>query len=65
MPRSVQTCVECHGEVTRTPILANFQPRDAAYAQQTDPAEVDATVVKIKEASEEWKSYLRLRDANN
>jgi hypothetical protein len=63
LPRSAQTCVECHGEVTRTPIFANFQPRNAAYVQQTAPAEVDATVVKIKQASEEWKSYLRLRDA--
>jgi hypothetical protein len=63
LPRSLRTCVECHGEVTRSNILAaNFQPKNEPYVQPTDPAGADATVVKIKEASDLWKSYLRLRE---
>ena len=62
MPKSMATCVKCHGDATRTNIFANFGSRNAAYVQ-SDPDEADATVIKKKEASEEWKSYLRLRDS--
>jgi hypothetical protein len=66
MPRSLATCVECHGETTRANIFpANFQPKNEPYVQPTDPVQADETVVKIKEASEEWKSYRRFRDATN
>jgi hypothetical protein len=30
---------------------------------QSDPEEAAATIVKKKEATQEWKSYLRLRTA--
>jgi hypothetical protein len=60
MPKSMATCVKCHGDATRTNIFANFGSRKAACVQ-SDPDEADAKVIKKKEASEEWKSYLRLR----
>jgi hypothetical protein len=63
MPKSMATCVKCHGDATRTNIFANFGAREAAYVQ-ANPDEADATVLKTKEASEEWKSYLRLRTAS-
>ena len=62
MPKSMATCVKCHGDATRTNIFANFGSRNAAYVQ-SNPDEADATVIKKKEASEEWKSYLRMRDS--
>ena len=62
MPKSMSLCANCHRDATRTNIFANFGSVNAAYVQ-SNPDEADATVIKKKEASNEWKSYLRLRNA--
>jgi hypothetical protein len=62
IPSSLGICAECHSIATRTNIFGrglNNAPT-AAYLQ-SDPDKAAATIVKKKEASEEWKSYLRLR----
>jgi hypothetical protein len=64
IPSSLGICAECHSIATRTNIFGrglNNAPT-AAYLQ-SDPDKAAATIVKKKEASEEWKSYLRLRSA--
>jgi hypothetical protein len=58
LPRSMKICNACHGERTRTNILANFK---TPYVQR-DAEAADATVLKQKGASDEWKTYLRLRE---
>ena len=64
IPSSLGICAECHSIATRTNIFGrglNNAPT-AAYLQ-SDPDQAAATIVKRKEATEEWKSYLRLRTA--
>ena len=64
IPSSLGICAECHSIATRSHIFGrglNNAPK-AAYLQ-SDPDKAAATIVKKKEASEEWKSYLRLRTA--
>jgi hypothetical protein len=65
IPSSLGICAECHTTITRTNIFGGLGRGNAATAAylQSDPDEAAATIVKKKEASEEWKSYLRLRTA--
>jgi mono/diheme cytochrome c family protein len=64
IPSSLESCAQCHGGATvRNRIFGGFHPRKGAAYPQSDPDEVAATTVKMKEASSEWKSYLRLRTA--
>ncbi|MBC7855007.1 MAG: hypothetical protein IAF94_16370 [Pirellulaceae bacterium] len=62
IPSSLGICAECHSMATRSQIFGrglNNAPK-AAYLQ-SDPDKAAATIVKKKEASVEWKTYLRLR----
>lgn len=65
IPSSLGICAECHSIATRNNIFGSRGPANAAKAAylQSDPDEAAATIVKKKEATEEWKSYLRLRTA--
>jgi hypothetical protein len=64
IPSSLATCAECHSPITRTNIFGGLGLSNAPTAAylQSDPDETAATIIKKKEASEEWKSYLRLRN---
>jgi hypothetical protein len=63
IPSSLESCARCHGGATvRNQIFGFGRPPQAAFLQ-SDPDEAAATIVRKKEASEEWKSYLRLRRA--
>ena len=65
IPSSLGICAECHSIATRSNIFGSRGLNNAptvAYLQ-SDPDKAAATIVKKKEASEEWKSYLRLRTA--
>jgi hypothetical protein len=65
IPSSLGICAECHSPGTRNNIFGGFGPANqskAAYLQ-SDPDKAAATIVKKKEATQEWKSYLRLRTA--
>ena len=59
---SLGACARCHGVTSQSNIFGCFGPTNAAYLQ-SDPDKAIDTIVKKKEASEEWKSYLRLRTA--
>jgi len=61
MPRSLDVCVRCHRETLGNSIIGSGGPL-LPYVQ-SDLEKADATVIKKKEASEEWRSYLRLRTA--
>jgi hypothetical protein len=65
IPSSLGICAECHSIATRTNVFGSRGPKNAATTAylQSDPEEAAATVVKKKEATREWKSYLRLRTA--
>ncbi len=65
IPSSLESCAECHSMITRTNIFGSRGPKNAATTAylQSDPDQAAATIAKKKEASEEWKSYLRLRGA--
>ena len=65
IPSSLGICAECHGPRTRNNIFGVLGPANQAKAAylQSDPDKAAATIVKKKEAREEWKSYLRLRTA--
>ena len=58
VPSSLEGCVRCHSY--RNQLFGSSGPVKAAFLQ-SDPDKAAATIVKRKEASEEWKSYLRLR----
>lgn len=58
IPSALESCVQCHS--FRNQLFGSSGPVKAAYLQ-SDPDEAAARIVKKKEASEEWKSYLRLR----
>ena len=58
VPSSLEGCVRCHSY--RNQLFGSSGPVKAAFLQ-SDPDKAAATIVKKKEASEEWKSYLRLR----
>jgi hypothetical protein len=62
VPSSLGNCVECHNARTDNNIFGFSGPIKAAYLQ-TDFDQAAAAVARQKEASEEWKTYLRLRDA--
>jgi len=64
IPSSLESCVKCHRATTENQLFGAFGPgaRKGAFLQ-SDPDQAAATVVKNKEASAEWKSYLRLRTA--
>jgi hypothetical protein len=63
IPSSLESCGQCHGGNTvSNRIFGPFRGRKGAFLQ-SDPEQVAARVVKDKEASSEWKLYLRLRDA--
>jgi hypothetical protein len=65
IPSSLGICTECHSIATRNAIFGNRGLSNAptvAYLQ-SDPDKSAATIVKKKEATQEWKSYLRLRTA--
>lgn len=59
MPRALEVCAKCHQETVRTVIIARGGA-PLPYVQ-SDLQRADATVIEKKEASEEWRSYLRLR----
>jgi hypothetical protein len=62
IPSSLESCAQCHGGNTvQNRIFGSFRPRDAVAHLQSDPEGAAAWIVKKKEASSEWKSYLRLR----
>ena len=61
MPRALDVCVKCHRETLGTKLVGSGGTL-LPYVQ-SDPDNADATVIKKKEVSEEWKSYLRLRTA--
>jgi len=62
IPSSLENCGQCHGLATsRNRIFGSFPPRNGAAYLQSDPEGAAAWIVKKKEASSEWKSYLRLR----
>ena len=62
IPSSLENCGQCHGGPTsRNRIFGSFPPRNGAAYLQSDPEGAAAWIVKKKEASSEWKSYLRLR----
>ena len=61
MPRALEVCARCHQETVRTVIIARGGA-PLPYVQ-SDQGKADSTVIKKKEASEEWRSYLRLRTA--
>lgn len=61
LPRSLASCVKCHDDTTGSNIFGRSGPRKAYL--QVAPQEAEAQVVKKKEASAEWKLYLRLRTA--
>lgn len=65
IPSSLESCAECHSPITRTNIFGSRGPKNAAKTAylQSDPDEAAAMIAKKKEASEEWKLYLRLRTA--
>lgn len=65
IPSSLESCAECHSIGTRNNIFGSRGRGNAATVAylQSDADEAAATIVKKKEASEEWKSYLRLRTA--
>jgi hypothetical protein len=67
IPSSLGICAECHSIATRNNIFGSRGLRNAATVAylQSHPDEAAATIVKKKEASEEWKSYLRLRTAQS
>jgi hypothetical protein len=58
LPSSLEGCVRCHSY--RNQLFGSSGPVKAAFLQ-SDPDKAAATIAKKKEASEEWKSYLRLR----
>jgi len=60
MPRALDLCVRCHQETLGSRIngVGSLLP----YLQ-TDLQKAGATVIEKKQASKEWKSYLRLRAA--
>jgi hypothetical protein len=60
IPSSLERCARCHSY--RNQLFGSSGPVKAAFLQ-SDPDEAAATIVKKKEASWEWKSYLRLRTA--
>jgi len=57
---SLERCVRCHSY--KNQLFGSSGPVKAAFLQ-SDPDQAAATIVKKKEASWEWKSYLRLRTA--
>lgn len=61
MPRALDVCIKCHRETLGTVIIARGGPH-LPYVQ-SELERADATVIEKKEASEEWRSYLRLRTA--
>ena len=58
IPSSLKGCVGCHSY--RNQLFGSSGPLKAAFIQ-SDPDMVAATIIKKKEATEEWKSYVRLR----
>jgi hypothetical protein len=58
MPRALDVCIKCHRETSGTNIFGGSGPL-LPYVQ-SDPDKADAAVIKRKESSGEWKSYLRL-----
>ncbi len=60
MPRAFDVCVMCHRDTVGNTL---FGGGAVLPEVQSDPEKADASVIKKKEASEEWKSYLRLRTA--
>jgi hypothetical protein len=64
IPSSLESCIQCHRATVGNQLFGPFGPGPQKGAfLQSEPDEVAATVVKTKEASSEWKSYLRLRTA--
>ena len=61
IPSSLKGCVRCHSYQNQ--LFGSSGPLKEAFLQ-SDPDTVAATIVKKKEASVEWKSYLRLRTAH-
>jgi hypothetical protein len=61
IPSSLESCIRCHSY--RNQLFGSSGPVKAAFLQ-SDPDQAAATIVTKKEASEEWKSYLRLRTAH-
>ena len=59
MPRALDLCVRCHRETLRTNVFGRGGPL-VPYVQ-TSPEKTDTTVIKLKEASDAWTSYLRQR----
>lgn len=60
MPRAFDVCAMCHSETVGNTL---FGGGAVLPTVQTDHEKADASVIKKKEASDEWKSYLRLRTA--
>lgn len=60
VPSSLESCIRCHSY--RNQLFGSSGPVKAAFLQ-SDPDDAAATIVKKKEASWEWKEYLRLRTA--
>jgi len=58
VPSSLESCVRCHSY--RNQLFGSSGPVKAAFLQ-SDPDKAADIIVKKKEASWEWKSYLRLR----
>lgn len=60
LPRSLASCVRCHFDTTSNNIFGRMSGPRLAYVQR-DLKQAEAKVVKVKEATPEWKLYLRLR----
>jgi hypothetical protein len=61
VPSSLENCVRCHS--FRNQLFGSSGPPKAAFLQ-SDPDKAADIIVKKKEASWEWQSYLRLRGAH-
>jgi|GEM_PF-2536839 len=62
IPSSLESCIRCHSY--RNHLFGSSGPVKAAFLQ-SDPDKAADIIVKKKEASWEWKSYLRLRAAHS
>ena len=63
VPSSLESCVQCHRTTVEHQLFAAFGPGPSKGAfLQSDPDQTAGVIAKQKEASAEWKLYLRLRE---
>ena len=63
IPSSLENCAQCHRTTVGQQIFAGFTGPPKAAFLQSDHDRTAEAIVKQKEASSEWKLYLRLRAA--